>query len=143
MWTLTPHFVHALPLVTVDPPSWSELGAYFVAVVALAGSWVTAKIGRKTGEEANAIEFSKSLMQEVKDLKTREKDREDRIDKLEEKQDETDRRLTDTLEILSVAVSFIDELYRWGRMGGGEPEPTIPERLREWLSHLVHRKEHS
>lgn len=152
---LSPHLLAVATILTVTPPSWGELGAYFVAAVSLAGSWVVARIGRKTGSEANrnareanAITAAEKLWKRVDELEKRDRERDvadrakdERMDELEESQKRTDQKLADALTIISVAVDFIGELYRWGRRGGGEPEPTIPEQLYEWLRHLMPKKE--
>lgn len=147
-------------LAVVDPPSWGELGVYFGAIVAVGGVIYTATVTGRTGREANAVNFSNTLMKRLDDLEEgrdadrkerdaerKERDAERKADRAElkqvrEAQEATDKKLNETMEILSIAMDFITALYSWGRKGGGEPEPTIPGQLRDWLGHLIHDKDH-
>lgn len=128
-WTISPPFVHVVGSVlgAVQPPSWAEMGAYFAAIVALAGSWYAATVTRKNGREANAVTAAQAAWKRLDDL-------EDDMEKLKESQRET-------ASIISAFTVFTEQLFRWGRGGGGEPEPTIPDKLRERLEHLIHDHE--
>lgn len=149
MWAMTPRLAHVAPnLFAVTPPTWGELGVYAAAVLTLLGVIYTATATRRTGREANAVNQLPLLWGRIKDLEERETARseedrakDDRMDELEDSQRRTDQKLTETLEVLSIALEFIGDLFKWGRGGGGEPEPTIPAKLREWLAHIIHREE--
>lgn len=126
---IVPLVIHmAGPLVNaVRPPTWSELGVYFVAIVAVLGTIYTATVTRRNGREANAITAAEKAWKRLDEL-------EEDIKALKESQKET-------ASILSAWTVFTEQLFRWGRGGGGEPEPTIPEKLRTQLAHLIHDHE--
>lgn len=128
-WTFTPLFVHVVSPVlnTIRPPSWSELGVYFAAIVAVCGVIYTATATRRTGQEANAINFNKNLL--------------DRVATLEKKDEEKDAKIDELSSVMSVSVSYIESLIRWGRGGARPPEPTAPHELQDRLSHLIRPKE--
>lgn len=117
-------------------------GTHAMGLWILAGSWVADEMSDGFVPEGIAIRFSKTLLERAKSLEDdREEDRAEHrreIADVREAQTRTDEKLSETLTILSLAIDFIGELYRWGRQGGGEPEPTAPKKLREWLGHLLH-----
>ncbi|MEX5263381.1 hypothetical protein RF640_05025 [Kocuria sp. CPCC 205231] len=61
----------------------------------------------------------------------------ERLDELEKDIKALRNARKETASILSAWTVFTEHLFRWGR-GGGEPEPTIPDKLRDQLSHLIH-----
>ncbi|MFF0942679.1 hypothetical protein ACFYE2_00415 [Kocuria sp. CPCC 205300] len=130
-WTTIPHFVqYTAPLLgAVHPPTWGELGVYFAAALALIGAGYTATVTRRNGREANAVTAAQAAWKRLDDLEGDIKD-------LKDAQKET-------ASIISAFTVFTEQLFRWGRGGGGEPEPTIPDKLRERLEHLIHDHEES
>lgn len=108
---------------------WGVLGIYWSAALTLGGVIYAATRTAKSAKEANAVTFSKTLLERIEGL-------EDDIKELRASQQKT-------ASILSVWTVFTENLFRWGRGGGGEPEPTIPAQLREQLAHLIHDYEES
>lgn len=86
------------------------------------GAVYAANRGSRSTKEANAVNFTKTLLERVESL-------EDDVQKLQRDQQET-------LSLLVVATSFIERLFQWGRDGGRPPEPSIPSQLLDRLDHL-------
>lgn len=111
-----------------EPVDWQTLGAILVGFFSLAGAVFAALRTSKSAREANAITFSRDLMARVESL-------EDDVKELREEQKQT-------MNLLSVSLSYIERLIYWGRTGGRDPEPEIPSKLRDRLDHLInHRRE--
>lgn len=125
--TMTPLLVHPV-LGVVNGPTWSEMGMYFSAIVAVLGVIYTATATRRTGHEANAVNFNKNLL--------------DRVSSLEAKDEEKDAKIAELSSVMSVSLSYIENLIRWGRGGAKPPEPTAPHELRARLAHLIRHHEH-
>lgn len=90
-----------------------------VALIAALGGIVVALIAAKTNREANAVNFSKTLI--------------DRVDALDTKVTTLEGKLTTSERALQAAVRFIDRLVHWGRTGGGDEMPNVPEELHDYL----------
>ncbi len=97
---------------------------YFSAIIAVLGVIYTVTATRKTGQEANAVTFSKTLMERIESL-------EGDIDELKKGQKES----ASTITAFTV---FTEQLFRWSRGSGGEPAPTVSTKRRERLEHLIH-----
>lgn len=121
-WVFTPPLFGVLGATTA--PDWQTIGSMLVGVLGLLGVLYTGTRSRASSREANAVTFSKTLLDRIETL-------EDDIKELKEGQQKT-------ASILSVWTVFTENLFRWGRGGGGEPEPSIPAQLREQLAHLIH-----
>lgn len=80
---------------------------------------IIALIAAKTNREANAVNFSRTLLE--------------RVDALDTKVSTLEGKLTTSERALQAAVRFIDRLVHWGRTGGGDDLPSVPEELHDYL----------
>lgn len=110
---------------------WQTIGSMIVGALGLLGVIYTGARSRASSREANAVSWSKDLVARIETLEKRDEEKNQKIDQLQDAQRET-------ASIITAFTYFTEQLFRWGRGGGGEPEPTIPSSLRTRLDHLIH-----
>jgi hypothetical protein len=133
-WAITPPIFGYLAATTA--PDWQTIGSMIVGTLGLLGVLHTGARSRASSREANAVSWSKDLVARIETLERRDAEKNDKIDQLQDAQRET-------AAIITAFTYFTERLFRWGRGGGGEPEPTIPTELRERLHHLIHDHQES
>ena len=89
------------------------------SIITVLGGVLVAQIAARTNREANAVNFSKTLLERLNDL--------------EDKVAELDQKLSTSQRALQAAVRFIDRLVHWGRTGGADDMPAVPEILHDYL----------
>lgn len=118
--------IHAIAMVATEGIDWQVMGGLIIGFLGVGGGLFAAIVTRKNGREANAVTFSAGLMARVESL-------EDDVKELREEQKQT-------MNLLSVSLSYIERLIYWGRTGGQGPEPEIPSKLRDRLDHIIHHR---
>lgn len=112
----------------MSPPINAEtvLIGILSTIVVVLGSIVVALIAARTNREANAVNFSKMLLDRVGDL-------EQKVDGMEGKLTTTQAALATSRDALQAAIRFIYKLVDWGRAGGRGEMPAPTEDLHDYL----------
>lgn len=121
--------------MTVSPET-IIIGILSAMIVALGGI-IVALIAARTNREANAVNFSKTLLERVTSLEDKVTRMEGDLNTSRRKVTELEGKLNTSQRALQAAVRFIDRLVAWGRSGAADDMPAVPEVLHDYLDQDV------